>query len=283
MSLLQIQIYTRKFFRTLKKDSIISIILSVVITALMMCAIKDQLYGGFANTKVGLFALVCVCIWVGIFNSIQLVCKEKNDIVKDELDKSLMPTSYMASHFIYQFFLCLVQSVIIFSIFYLFVKDHENFSGAIFDYFMTIFLITYASDAMAFVISSIVPNPNTAMTVMPLLLLVQLIMADVLLPLDDGIKSVSALTISGWGTKAFGIIGNICHIPPEVDKMAIAAKAPFAYSEGYSYGVKEEDANLYEGSSLDIIECWLVLCLFIAVFYFISVLALKITTRRIKK
>ena len=117
MAWLQTKIYTRKFFRTLKKESIISIIMGVIITILVMAVTEKKMFETFEGSKSGLFALVCVCIWVGIFNSIQLVCREKNDIVKDELDKSLHATSYMAAHFIYQFFLCLIQSFIVFIIF----------------------------------------------------------------------------------------------------------------------------------------------------------------------
>ena len=70
---LQIKIYTRKFFRTLKKESLISIIIGIVITMIVMAVTKENMFKTFEGTKSGLFSLICVCIWIGIFNSIQLV------------------------------------------------------------------------------------------------------------------------------------------------------------------------------------------------------------------
>ena len=147
---LQTGIYTRKFFRTLRKESLISIIIGIIITILVMIVTKKNMFKLYEGTKSGFFSLICACIWIGIFNSIQLVCREKNDIVKDELDKSLHASSYMAAHFIYQFVLCAVQSIIVFAIFMGYMAD--KITGNPISYLVTIFLVMYASDAMAFVI-----------------------------------------------------------------------------------------------------------------------------------
>ena len=264
-SLLEIQIYTRKFFRTLKKESIISIFIGVIITLLVMTVTHENMFENFEGTKSGMFSLICVCVWIGIFNSIQLVCREKNDIVKDELDKSLKPTSYMASHFIYQFFLCAIQSVIVFVIFYIYVGGKDMFSGSPFVYLITIFLITYASDAMAFVISCSVPNPIVAMTVMPLLLLIQLVMAGVLFELKGVSEAISYVTISKWGMETLGSIGSITELQSRT---------------GF---ISDTDITAYSGDGGDIILRWLILIVFTAAFYFISVFTLKMTTKRIKK
>lgn len=264
MAFLQIQIYTRKFFRTLKKESIISIFIGVIITLLVMTVTEKNMFKFFEGTKSGMFALICVCVWVGIFNSIQLVCREKNDIVKDELDKSLRATSYMASHFIYQFFLCIIQSIIVFAIFYMFVGNRDLFAGSPVVYLVTIFLIMYSSDAMAFVISCAVPTPIVAMTVMPLLLLIQLVMAGVLFSLEGISETISFFTISKWGMEGLGNIGNITDLP--------SARA-----------ISDGDMNAYGGGSDELMGVWGILILFTAVFYVLSVFALKMTTKRIKK
>ena len=287
---LQIQIYTRKFFRTLKKESIISIIIGIIITALVMFVTSDNMFETFEGTKPGFFALICACIWIGIFNSIQLVCREKNDIVKDELDKSLKATAYMAAHFIYQFILCAIQSIIVFIIFVAFLGD--KLEGNLFLYMITIFLIMFSSDAMAFVISSAVPNPIVAMTVMPLLLLVQLVMAGVLFQLEGVTEYIAYFTISRWGMAAFGMIGDITSLRSSTHGKVVNAvndaldnylpnHEPAEVSrKGF---IPETDMNLYDGDTGDIILCWLCFIAFIVAFYFLSVAALKFTTRRLKK
>ena len=267
-SLLQIQIYTRKFLRTLKKESLISIIIGIIITLLVMYVTYDGMFETFESTKSGLFALICVCVWLGIFNSIQLVCREKNDIVKDELDKSLHATSYMAAHFIYQAVLCAIQSALVFIIFLLFVSPDGN----LFAYFLTIYLVMFASDAMSFVLSAVVPNPIVAMTFMPLLLLIQLVMAGVMFELSGFSNILSYCTISRWGMSAFGLIGNIDALPSKVQ------------FPGLDYSpLTDTDKSMYEGGTGDLCLCLFMFVLFIVAFYFLSVLALKLTTRRIKK
>ena len=71
-SKLEIQIYTRKFFRTLRRESIISIFIGIIITILVMTVTKKNMFEDFEGTKSGMFSLICVCVWIGIFNSIQL-------------------------------------------------------------------------------------------------------------------------------------------------------------------------------------------------------------------
>ncbi len=279
--ILQIQIYTRKFFRTLKRESFISIIMGVIITMLVMAVTKENMFENFEGTKSGMFSLICVCIWIGIFNSIQLVCREKNDIVKDELDKSLHARAYIASHFIYQFFLCLIQSVIVFLIFIAFMAEKGADIGNPLFYLITIFLMMFASDAMAFVISSAVPNPIVAMTVMPLMLLIQLVMAGVLFELDGAADVAANFTISKWGMSALGIIGDITTLPSRLEnKFAHMGELAPKPEGGW---ISQDDRNSFSGFTEDILVCWLIFIAFIAAFYALSVLALKYTTRKIKK
>ncbi len=284
--MLQIKIYTRKFMRTLKKESVVSIFIGIIITFLVMSVTQKNIFENFEGTKTGLFSIICVCIWIGIFNSIQLVCREKNDIVKDELDKSLYASSYMAAHFIYQFFLCAIQSIIVFAIFSVFTANKADVGSPPL-YFITFFLIIFASDAMAFVISSIVPNPIVAMTVMPLLLLIQLVMAGVLFELKNVSAFVANFTISKWGMKAFGTIGEITRCETRVQNMIDMDKLPPGTKLEdlgiKNNGIPDVDMEAYGGEFGQVILCWLIFLLFIAVFYFLSVWALKATTKRIKK
>lgn len=290
MGLLQIQIYTKKFFRTLRRESIVSVFIGIIITMLVMYVTQENMFKYYEGTKSGFFSLICVCIWIGIFNSIQLVCREKNDIVKDELDKSLRATSYMASHFIYQFLLCMVQSIIVFIVFMIFVGD--KMTGSPLAYLITIFLIMYASDAMAFVISAAVPSPIVAMTVMPLLLLVQLVMAGVLFELNGMAKTVANFTVSKWGMSIFGMIGDITNnFPSKVGGEALTQVTEQVEEQiGMSLQdpltldmISEVDRNMYVNDGGEVFLCWLILIAFIVVFYFLSVYALKSTTKKMKK
>lgn len=285
MRALQVMIYTRKFMRTLKKESIVSILIGIVITVLVMFVIGEKMFEEYGATVKGFFCIVSVCIWVGIFNSIQLVCREKNDIVKDELDKQLHASSYMAAHFIYQFFLCLIQAAIIFAIFWFFVSDHEHVDGNPLAYFLTVFLVIYASDAMGFAISSAVPTPIVAMTVMPLFLIVQLLMAGVLF---EAPETLAALTVSKWGMASFGRIAGLWGIEmpseaaEEISNGVNSALEDMGMptQEMALQPIEQEGHEMFDGVAF---ESWAIMILFVALFFAISVVALKLTTRKLKK
>lgn len=285
MRALQVMIYTRKFMRTLKKESLVSILIGVVITILVMFIIGENMFEEYGATVKGFFCIVSVCIWVGIFNSIQLVCREKNDIVKDELDKQLHASSYMAAHFIYQFFLCLIQAVIIFAIFWFFVSDHEYVDGNPIAYFLTVFLVIYASDAMGFAISAAVPTPIVAMTVMPLFLIVQLLMAGVLF---EAPETLAALTVSKWGMASFGRIAGLWGIKmpsealTEINSGVNSALEEMGMprQEMAEQEIMQEGHEMFDGVAF---ESWAIMVLFVAIFFAISVVALKFTTRKLKK
>ena len=49
MGMLQIKIYTRKFFRTLRRESIISIIIGIIITLLVMTVTQKNFFEPFRH------------------------------------------------------------------------------------------------------------------------------------------------------------------------------------------------------------------------------------------
>ena len=71
------------------------------------------------------------------------------------------------------------------------------------------FLIIYASDIMAMMISSVVTNENVAMTVMPFALIIQMIFSGTVFELDGMAEKFSHLTISRWGMNALSASSNV--------------------------------------------------------------------------
>ncbi len=284
--ILQIMVYARKFFRTLIKESLISIIIGIVITLLVMMVTAENMFKYYEGTKSGFFSLVCVCIWIGLFNSIQLVCREKNDIVKDELDKSLHASSYIAAHYIYQTILSAIQSIIIFVIFFIAVTPEGNPIA----YLITIFLLILSSDALALVLSCAMPTPVLAMTVMPLVLLIQLVMAGVLFELEEGSIAyfISFFTMSKWGMSAFGMIGNITHgieskVGNSVNEILTEKGLPEDMLIESDDMISSTDKNAFSGEAFDIFLCWAALIAFVVVCFGLGVIFLKATTRKLKK
>ena len=159
----------------------------------------------------GAFALVCVCIWNGFFNSIQVVCRERG-IVKREHRSGMHISSYIMAQMIYQFMLCLAQTVITLVICNLsgvqFPQQGIISGQGMLDVGITLLLITFAADMMALMVSCVVRTTTTAMTVMPFLLIFQLVFSGGFFQLAGFAKKITVLTISRWGLDSLCAVGR---------------------------------------------------------------------------
>ena len=57
--------------------------MSALIAGLVGMVIRVKMFLNMEGTILGAFSLVCVCIWNGCFNSIQVICRER-DVIKRE-------------------------------------------------------------------------------------------------------------------------------------------------------------------------------------------------------
>jgi hypothetical protein len=85
--------------------------MAALIAGLVGMVIRTRLFVNMEGTLMGSFALVMVCIWNGCFNSIQVVCRER-DIIKREHRSGLHISAYIFAHMVYQAGLCLLQTII---------------------------------------------------------------------------------------------------------------------------------------------------------------------------
>lgn len=215
--LAQIGIYFGKFLRMFVYQSDWKVL---PMAALIAGLVGFALGGGFARnmegTLTGAFSIVCVCIWNGSFNSIQVICRERG-VIKREHRSGMHITSYIAAHMMYQLLLCVLQTVVT-----LIVLDlvGMRFAGAgmftpwmAVDAGITMLLVTYASDLLSIWISSLVHTTTTAMTVMPFVLIFQLIFSGGLFSLPKVVDPVIMLTISSPGLKAMASQARINDLP----------------------------------------------------------------------
>ena len=77
------------------------------------------------------------------------------------------------------------------------------------NYIITLFLVIYCADILGMAVSSIVKSEKAAMTVMPFILIIQLVMCGMFFPLEGVAAGVSNLTISKWGMEAIGTTADM--------------------------------------------------------------------------
>lgn len=190
--------------------------MSAIIAGLVSFAVGSNLFKTMEGTLTGTFALACICIWNGFFNSIQVICRERA-IIKREHRSGLHISSYVLAHMIYQAFICICQVIITIAICLatniVFPKETLLFSIPYIDFCITMFLITYCADMLALMISAIAKTTTTAMTVMPFLLIVQLVFSGGFFSLPDSAEPLTDFTIAKWGLISLCAQGNYNSLP----------------------------------------------------------------------
>ena len=190
--------------------------MSVIIAGLVSLVVRNDFFVTMEGTLKGALALSCVAIWNGCFNSVQVICRER-EIIKREHRSGMHISSYIVSHMMYQALLCLVQSGLTI---YICIVMGIKFPAKgiltplmIFDVGITVFLISYSSDMIALWISTLVHNTTTAMSIMPFLLITQLVFSGGIFTLPAWSDGISKLMISNYGVKCIAAQADYNNLP----------------------------------------------------------------------
>ena len=162
----------------------------------------------------------------------------------------------MTSRALIQLLLCMIQSAVLCLGFVGVQVVHGNdlptegvISGLpMLEYYITIFLLMYATDALGLMISCIVKSEQLASQLSPYILIVQLLFSGVLFEMKGAATVVSGLMVSRWGMQALGSISNLNGYD---SRMGVP-----------SYALQDE---AFEKTAGNLWGAWLLLLLFIVV------------------
>ena len=300
--LAQTGIYLGKFLRMFIYQSDWKVLpMGAVIAAVVTFVVGANLFKTQEGTKLGVFALVCVCIWNGFFNSIQVVCRER-EIIKREHRAGLHMSAYVAAQMIYQLLLCAAQTVVTLIICRLtgVVIPEAGVitrSGMV-DIGITILLITYAADMMALMVSCIVRTTTTAMTTMPFLLIFQRVFSGGFFELNGFAEKIQYLTISHWGMNSLCTIGRYNDLPMvtlwntliKFKDVDVAGTTPlkdllvFMEENGYRdnfllWAGQQNQLAEYAAAPETVRKYWTILLLLLIAFAILAVIALEFIDR----
>ena len=178
--------------------------IAIVITAIVASVARRDFFSTMDGTIKGSLALTCIAIWNGCFNSITIVSRERKDVRK-MCRGGMKVSSYIVSIFIYQLVICLVQTVLTIYTCHLigisFPRDGLFVSSLLVEIGFTMFLITFGADMMSLTISALVSDSVTALTIMPFVLVIQLVFSGSVINVSTLNHSLSRCTISNYGVK----------------------------------------------------------------------------------
>ncbi len=171
-----------------------------------------------------LFSFSCAAFWVGIFNSVQEISKERV-IYERERFAGIGPVPYVFSKFAVIGVLCIIQSVIMTAMFMFLtdtyatidgnadsvtaIKLSMNTDGIVFtnggmwfEFFLTVFLAVLSAMALGLAISAAASN-EMALVICPVCLLPQILFSGVACTLSGFTEAVSKIITCRWSCIAF--------------------------------------------------------------------------------
>lgn len=239
----------------------------LLIGFLLYIVSDDDIFDVYESTKSMLFALSCSGIWMGLFNSIQEICKERV-IIKREYMANLKLPIYILSKFIIQSLLGMIQSLLLVSVFLITVGKSRNgifFESFYLEMFLTVWLTVLASMAMGFIVSSVVKTGDKAMAVAPFILIVQLLFSGILFKLEGVGELISYLTVSRWSVEALGSIADLNGM-----QLRMQAEIP---------ALEHTAEDFFECTGGHLLQTWGILAAMVVIFSVISALLLRNVAR----
>ena len=234
-----------------------ALIMGILLTVLD----KKEMFVHYSETRNGLFCITCALIWIGMFNSVQSICGERATIKHEHMDYGISLMAYVIAHVLYELILCVVEAGVVEAFILTFFRtglaDHPVSPVRL---YITLLLILLSSDTMGLLISGIVRAATTAMTVMPFVLIVQLVMADVIFELSGAAKILANVTVGKWGMTALCSCTGINDLER---------------SQAFQESIWQHSFSQYGTGTSHLMLLWLILIVLGAVFAALTALSLR--------
>lgn len=208
--------YIRRWISTKASNLLGNTVMTAAIITITCYAVRKDVFATYVATKSCLFSVLMCCIWCGLFNSIALFYSEREYLI-DDLNKFLSVRTYVSANLLIQLFLCAVESVVcavVFSRFFEFDSAGIVMGNRQTDFFVTFFLITMSADMLGFLVGLLINSITSIMTVIPVVLIAQLLLSGCLFDLDGILDKAANATTARWGFYALGSIADLNGLLP---------------------------------------------------------------------
>ncbi len=186
-----------------------------------------------------LFIMVVAAVWFGVINAAREIVKEA-PIYQRERTVNLGLFPYVFSKVVILGILCAIQSVMLLVIvgFESGYPAHGILLPPFWEMYITLFLTAFSGLMLGLLVSAIVPNADRAMSVIPLLLVPQIIFSGNIFALSGAKEVISYIVSARWGLVALGSTNQLHHfstcikqplLPPGSSPTAPAGDCPAGY------------------------------------------------------
>jgi ABC-type multidrug transport system ATPase subunit len=261
----QLLVLSARYLKLVANDRqrLILLMAQAPLLALLISFVADgEQFGQYEMTKSLLFALSCSAFWVGMLNAIQEICKERT-IMKREYMTGLSLSAYVSSKIIVLGIMCLIQSVMITTVFSLLVglPDKGVIMHPYIEVLITTFITAVASTAMGLFVSSLFSNADRAMTIAPILLMPQILFSGLIFKLGGATKIISWVAVCRFSMESYGSTADLNSLPLRLQQEGIV--------------LPHEFESFYEFTTSHLLISWGILILYTFIFLILARIVLS--------
>ena len=232
----------------------------------------SECFGVYEDAKAGMFALLCACIWVGLLNSIQEVCKERA-VLEREYAGGLNLSAYIMSKVVVLGFICIIQTLCLSEVFFAMCGLPEAcLINTHLEMLLTVFLTTFSSMCIGLLVSCLFNNSDRALAMAPLLIMPQVLFSGFLFKLEGVMEKVSYLVQCKWGMEALGTSADLNGMDMKIYENELIT--PEIYEHEWEAAFEFCTAHLF--------TAWGALCIFALASLILAHIALRISLTRNK-
>lgn len=234
-----------------RKRMLIQLLMAPGLGLLLYIAFKDGFpFTTSYDTQKLALTLACCAFWIGLFNSIQEICKE-SQIYQRERMANLKLLPYVTSKLMVNALLDLIQTSLLLLVVNFTLGLPENgmqFENApALEIFITTFLTMFSASCIGLAVSALVTNSDQAISIAPVLLIPQILFSGIIVDLQGLIDKFSYLISCRYACVAYCTTANINNLPSEYKLTALGYEegevviidSLYSYAENINYTVSE--------------------------------------------
>lgn len=293
----QLRILMRRYAELLTGDLrrlLIQLLMAPGLGVLLYIAFRDSFpFQTSGDTQKLALTLACCAFWIGLFNTIQEICRESR-IYRRERMSSLRLAPYIGSKLTVNALLDLVQSLLLLGTVSILLAVPE--AGMQFpdhpwlELFITTYLTMFSATCIGLMVSAAVNDPGQATSAAPILLIPQILFSGVVVTEMTGIvDSLSRFMSCRHACIAYCTTSDINNLPSEFKLTALGYEAgevaPTDSIYSYADNVNSVIEKLFgsetaQAISNPVVSSWVLLIALSAAAILLSLVFLKLKDRR---
>lgn len=295
-SLRQLSILMRRYIELLSNDPrrlFIQLLMAPGLGVLLYIAFRNSFpFQTSGDTQKLALTLACCAFWIGLFNTIQEICRE-SQIYRRERMSSLRLVPYVGSKLAVNALFDLVQSLLLLGTVDIFLALPET--GMQFpdqpwlELFLTTYLTMFSATCIGLLVSAAVNDPSQATSAAPILLIPQILFSGIIVDLEGVVDTVSRIVSCRYACIAFCTTSDINNLPSEFRLTALGYEAGdvtiisslYSYTDNINFTVEEIfGQEIAQAVSNPVVSSWILLAVVSAASILISLALLKLKDKR---